>query len=138
METCGAYGFFNRQKFYVYPCSSEASPRELGVSIVSQLRQAIRKRKLKVWRQKIEELVDLKDDTFDCFEISGTNCLQYVLDYGYFQNHVDSKGLPRYGAYTYIINLDEETFDCYIENTCWISCPFPTLKSLQKIMKYMR
>jgi len=138
-ETVDAfYGFQLKQRFYVVLCQ-DGKPSQVGKKLLDEVIKGYKGKKLDIWKQKLleskivfEESIPTKEDLENYNHMlngyDGSNwtfldeyyiqhkSLEKIVELGLILNSVSPQGNPYVAPYGYVLNLDDNRFDIYIEH----------------------
>ena len=138
-ETVDAfYGFQLKNRFYVV-LSQDGKPSQVGKKILDEIMKGYKGNKLDTWKQKLleskivfEESIPSQDDLIQYKHMlngyDGSNwtfldeyyihhkSLEKIVELGLILNSVSPQGNPNVVPYGYVLNLDDNRFDIYIEH----------------------
>lgn len=134
------YGFQYKKRFYVVLCQ-DGKPSQIGVRLVEEILRANKMKKIPIWTQKLleskivfEDSIPTRDDLtkyksmikkgydgknwmfLDEYYIESKS-LEKIVSLGIILNSISPQGNPYVAAYGYVLNLDDNRFDIYIEHT---------------------
>jgi hypothetical protein len=133
------YGFQYKNRFYVVLCQ-DGKPSQIGVRLVEEVLKGVRNNKIPQWTRKLleskivfEDSIPTKDDLqkykslikkgydgntwmfLDEYYIENKS-LEKIVTLGIILNSISPQGNPYVAPYGYVLNLDDNRFDIYIEH----------------------
>lgn len=133
------YGFQYKNRFYVVLCQ-DGKPSQIGVRLVDEVLKGVKNNKIPQWTRKLleskivfEDSIPSKDDLqkykslikkgydgntwmfLDEYYIENKS-LEKIVSLGIILNSISPQGNPYVAPYGYVLNLDDNRFDIYIEH----------------------
>jgi hypothetical protein len=161
MGTRGLFGFLYKGKYYLFYNHCDSYPAGFGADLVTQIQEAIDHNRLDEWKEKIvllesvnrdvhptaeqiERLKPFTDLTVGRGSTSDWYCLlrkcqgnlQTILDTGIFYDEGYSESqLMGFLQFSYVINFDDNTLDCYTKHKQFGKFPLDALPDFQELEK---
>mmetsp|Transcript_14809 Transcript_14809/g.16397 ORF Transcript_14809/g.16397 Transcript_14809/m.16397 type:complete len:170 (+) Transcript_14809:277-786(+) len=162
MGTRGLFGYYHKGNFYVVYNHWDSYPSGLGEAILDEVLSIIKPTQLQSWIERIDSIkvidpntkptpedvkktvgshdLSVSDQSLDdwyCLLRGCQGSLSAVLCSGYLLNHTQQSGEPDWEEYSYILNLDSNSFDYYKYDTLAYSEKFELLdgKFFERMME---